>query len=183
MYMYTCLVTDTGRFQYANTTPELFALAQELASFDLPIGAMTRQLFEEHRFELLQLTATCLARAQLDRDLRFVASWVTSEDLERHGVGYEETEGLIDLVRRTAEAEVSCVLKETDAGIRGSLRSVSGIDVSAIAARLGGGGHRLAAGFLAQGTVPGILSAVKTALAEERAGPPGAKAGDHGSTG
>ena len=109
--LYTGLVTDTGRFQYANTTPEVFALAQELAEFDLPIAEMTRQLFEENRFDYLQLVATCLGRAQLDRDLRFVATWVGEDDLRRYGVTIEETEGLIDLVRRAAEAEVSCVLK------------------------------------------------------------------------
>src|SRR5438105_13131193 len=55
--LYTGLVTDTGRFQYDNTTPAVFELACELASFDLPIAAITRQLFEEHRFAYLQLVA------------------------------------------------------------------------------------------------------------------------------
>ena len=75
--LYTGLVTDTGRFQYSNTTPEVFGLAEELSSFGLPIADMTRQLFEEHRFAYLQLIATCLARAELDRDRRFVATWIT----------------------------------------------------------------------------------------------------------
>src|SRR5437879_4560527 len=73
--LYTGLVTDTGRFQYANTTPDVFALAQELAEFDLPIAAASRQLFEKHRFNYLQMVGACLARAELDRDLRFVATW------------------------------------------------------------------------------------------------------------
>ena len=171
--LYTGLVTDTGRFQYSNTTQEVFALAQELASFDLPIAAMSRHLFEEHRFAYLKLVAECLSRAELDVDLGLVATWVTAEDLARHGVDLEETESLVDLVRRTAEADVSCVLKETPDGVKGSLRSIAGTDVAAVAARFGGGGHRLAAGFTAQGTIAEVLATVKAALRHGR-GPAGA---------
>jgi len=163
--LYTGVVTDTGRFQYENTTPDVFTLARELAEFDLPIAAITRQLFEEHRFAYLQLVSECMARAQLDCDLGFVATWVTAADLARHGVAIEETEGLIDIVRRTAEAQVSCVLKETGAGIRVSLRAVGGVDVGAIAGTFGGGGHRYAAGFTAPGTVSDVLGRVRGALA------------------
>ena len=173
--LYTGLVTDTGRFQYSNTTPEVFDLARELVGYDLPIAAMSRQLFEEHHFAYLQLVAVCLARAELDRELGFVATWVSQEDLERFRVDLSETEGLIDLVRRTAEASVSCVLKETDEGVRVSLRSVprpggdGGLDVAAVAARFGGGGHRFAAGFSAPGRVGDVLEAIRGAVAEQAA--------------
>ena len=163
--LYTGLVTDTGRFQYSNTTPEVFGLAEELASFDLPIAAITRQLFEEHRFAYLQLVATCLARAELDGELRLVASWVTAEDLRRHGVDLDETEGLIDLLRRATEAEVSCLLTETPQGVKVSLRAISDADVGAVATCFGGGGHRLAAGFVTDGTIAEVLGAVKAVLA------------------
>lgn len=162
--MYVGLVTDTGRFQYSNTTPAVFELARELATFDLPIAAMSRHLFEEHRFAYLKLVARCLERAELDTEHRFVATWVTAADLEDFGVELEETEGLIDLVRRTAEAEVSCVLKETPEGIRVSLRAISEVDVAAIAREFGGGGHRFAAGFTAPGTVAEVLEAIRARL-------------------
>src|SRR3954466_14623854 len=55
MCLYTGLVTDTGRFQYQSTTPEVFSLAEELSRFDLPIPALSRQLFEEHRLAYLKL--------------------------------------------------------------------------------------------------------------------------------
>lgn len=163
--LYTGLVTDTGRFQYANTTPEVFALAEELASFDLPIEQITRQLFELHRFPYLQMVGMCLARAELDPELRFVATWVTNFDLDGFGVEIEEAEGLIDLVRRTAEADVACVCKETPGGIRVSLRSVSDeVDVGAIAQRFGGGGHRYAAGFTAPYPVTEVIASIKREL-------------------
>jgi phosphoesterase RecJ-like protein len=163
--IYTGVVTDTGRFQYDSTTPEVFALAQELAGFELPIAAMSRQLFEEHRFTYLQLVGVALERAVLDTDLRFVATWVTRADLDRFGVELEETEGLIDLVRRASEADVSCVLKETPDGTRVSLRSLGGTDVGSIAMSFGGGGHRAAAGFTIDQPIPEVLELIKAALA------------------
>lgn len=166
--LYTGLVTDTGRFQYDNTTPEVFALAEELATFDLPIADVTRQLFEEHSFRYLKMVGACLARAELDHELRFVATWVTNFDLDGFDVTIDETEGLIDLIRRTSEAEVACVCKETVEGIRVSLRSVSDLDVGAVAARFGGGGHQYAAGFVAPYPVTGVLDGIKQALREQR---------------
>jgi len=166
--LYTGLVTDTGRFQYSNTTPDVFALAEELSSFDLPISALSRQLFEQHRFTYLKMVGACLARAELDQPLGFVATWITNFDLDGFDVDIDETEGLIDLVRRTAEAEVSCVCKETPEGVRVSLRSVGEADVAAIAARFGGGGHKYAAGFTAPYPVTDVIANIKQALRDQR---------------
>ena len=162
--LYTGLVCDTGRFQYDNTTPEVFELAADLTRFGLPVGAINRQLFEEHRLAYLRLVAAALDRAELDVDRRFVATWVTADDLEANGVGIEETEGLIDLVRRTSEADVSCVLKETPDGTKVSLRAVSDVDVGAIATTFGGGGHRAAAGFNDERPVGEVLDAIRHAI-------------------
>jgi phosphoesterase RecJ-like protein len=166
-YGATGLVCDTGRFQYDNTTPEVFELAAELTRFGLPVAAINRQLFEEHRLAYLRLVAAALDRAELDPDRRFVATWVTADDLEANGVGLEETEGLIDLVRRTSEADVSCVLKETPDGTKVSLRAVSDVDVGAIATSFGGGGHRAAAGFNDERPVGEVLDAIRDALPEK----------------
>ncbi len=171
MCLYTGLVTDTGRFQYANTTPEVFELARELAAFDLPIEDITRQLFELHRFPYIKMLGACLSRAELDTELHLVATWVTNFDLDGFDVDLDECEGLIDLVRRTAEADVACVCKETPEGIRVSLRSVNPlIDVAAVATRLGGGGHRYAAGFVAPYPVSDVLASVRRELRAELAG-------------
>lgn len=162
--LFTGLVCDTGRFQYANTTPEVFALAEELSEFDLPIAEVTRKLFEEHRLAYIRLAGLALSRAELDPERRFVAAWLTAEEMAEHGVEVEEAEGLIDLVRRTSEADVSCVLKETPEGVRVSLRAVSDFDVSAVATSFGGGGHRAAAGFTSHLSVPDTLAAIRAAL-------------------
>lgn len=159
--LYAALVTDTGRFQHSTTLPAVFALAEELASFGLPVARISRELFEEHRFAYLQLAARAIARAQLDLRLGFVETWVEQADLDHFGVRYEEIEGLIDWVRTTSEAEIACVCKQVGDEVRVSLRAVSSVDVGAIAARLGGGGHRLAAGFTARGPLVEVRAAVR----------------------
>jgi bifunctional oligoribonuclease and PAP phosphatase NrnA len=162
--LYTGIVTDTGRFQYSNTSPEVLEMATELSRFDLPIAEMSRQLFEEHRFTYLRLVAAVLQRAELDADRRFVATWITRDDLVRFGVELDEAEGMIDLVRRTAEADVSCVLKESDDGTRVSLRSVTDFDVAAIAMKFGGGGHRAAAGFTDPRPISQVLADIRAQI-------------------
>jgi phosphoesterase RecJ-like protein len=162
--LYTGLVCDTGRFQYDVTTPEVFTLARELSTYDLPISAMNRQLFEEHRLAYLRLAGMALQRAVYDGERRFVASWVTAADLAEFGVGLDETEGLIDLLRRTTEADVSCVLKETPDGTKVSLRAVNEFDVGQIAIAFGGGGHKAASGFVSPLPVPELLDAIRQSL-------------------
>ena len=168
--LYTGLVCDTGRFQYEGTTPAVFALAEELSAFDLPIASMNRQLFEEHRIAYLRLAGEALQRAVLDPDRRFVATWVSADDLARHGVDIEETEGLIDLIRRATEADVSAVLKETPEGTKVSLRAVTDFDVGAVATHFGGGGHKAAAGFTSERPVAEVLAAIRAVLPVVRSG-------------
>jgi bifunctional oligoribonuclease and PAP phosphatase NrnA len=163
--LYAALVCDTGRFQYDTTTPSVFDLARELVSFDVPVSRLSRQLFEEHRFAYLKLLGEALAAAELDIERRFVWTAVTQDMLERHGVTLEEVEGLIDIVRRATEAEVTCVLKEeADGSVRVSLRSLGEVDVRAIAEEQGGGGHRFAAGFESVSDIPTVVARIRAAL-------------------
>ncbi len=167
--LYVGLVTDTGRFQYPNTTPDVFHLAEELASYELDIADVTRELFEKHRFQYVQMVSMALARAELDEEQRFVCAWLTTEDLERYGVEFDETEGFIDHLRGLAEAEVSCVLKESpDEGLRVSLRSTGPIDVGDIALELGGGGHDFMAGFVSDEGIHETIDRVRACI-EDRA--------------
>jgi bifunctional oligoribonuclease and PAP phosphatase NrnA len=163
--LYTGLVTDTGRFQFAATTPSVFALAKELIEFDLPVARISRELFDEHQFGYLKLAARVLDRAELDADLALVSSFVTQADLEEFGVGYDEVEGMIDWLRTSVEAEITCICKEAPDGVRVSLRSKERADVAALAKAFGGGGHRLASGFVSTHTIPDVISSMKVVIA------------------
>jgi phosphoesterase RecJ-like protein len=163
--LYAALICDTGRFQYDTTTAEVFDLARELVAFDVPVSRLSRTLFEEHRFAYLQLLGEALARAELVPEQRFVWTAVTQDMLARHDVTIEEVEGLIDILRRTSEAEVTCVLKEEpDGSVRVSLRSLGDVDVRLIAEAHGGGGHRFAAGFTSEQPVASVVASIRAAL-------------------
>jgi phosphoesterase RecJ-like protein len=163
--LYAALVCDTGRFQYDSTTPEVFDMARRLTEFEVPVSRLSRTLFEEHRFEYLRLLGEALSSAELVREQRFVWAAITQEMLDRHGVEMEEVEGLIDILRRTSEAEVTCVLKqERDGTVRVSLRSLGAVDVCRIAEAHGGGGHRFAAGFSSDLEIADVVARVRAAL-------------------
>jgi phosphoesterase RecJ-like protein len=163
--LYAALVCDTGRFQYDTTTPSVFDLARELVTFDVPVSRLSRQLFEEHRFAYLKLLGEALATAQLDPDRRVVWTVVTQEMLQRHGVTLDEIEGLIDILRRATEAEVTMVLKQdVDGTFRVSLRSLGNVDVRDVAVALGGGGHRFAAGFESALDAPALVARLLSAF-------------------
>jgi phosphoesterase RecJ-like protein len=163
--LYAALVCDTGRFQYDTTTPAVFDMARRLCEFDVPVSRLSRSLFEEHRFAYLQLLGDALRDATLVPEQRFVWTAITPAMLERHGVDVEEAEGLIDILRRTTEAEVTCVLKqEPDGTVRVSLRSLGAVDVRRIAEEHGGGGHRFAAGFTSDLEVEAIVARIRAAL-------------------
>jgi bifunctional oligoribonuclease and PAP phosphatase NrnA len=163
--LYAALVCDTGRFQYETTTPEVFQLAAELVGYGVPVARLSRTLFEEHSFAYLKLLAAALDRAVLDVDRSFVYTSVTRADLDEFGVSFGEIEGLIDVVRRTSEAEVAAVFKEgADGIVRVSMRSLGAVDVCRIAQSQGGGGHRFAAGFSTDDPVPEIVRRIESQL-------------------
>jgi len=163
--LYAALVCDTGRFQYDTTTPAVFSMARELVQHDVPVSRLSRTLFEEHRFAYLKLLGDALSNAHLVPDRRFVWTAVTQDDLAKHQVTIEEVEGLIDILRRTAEAEVTCVIKEeADGTVRVSLRSLGDVDVRSIAEAEGGGGHRFAAGFTSDDGVDEVVGRIERKL-------------------
>jgi bifunctional oligoribonuclease and PAP phosphatase NrnA len=163
--LYAALICDTGRFQYESTNTGVFELAGELVGFDVPVAKLSRTLFEEHRFAYIQLLAEALSAAELVREQSFVWAAVTQDMLARHDVCLEEVEGLIDIVRRTAEADVACVLKEeSDGTVKVSLRSVGAADVQRVAVAHGGGGHRFAAGFTSDVGIAETVDRIRAAL-------------------
>jgi bifunctional oligoribonuclease and PAP phosphatase NrnA len=159
--LYTGIVTDTGRFQYANATPEVLVLAAGLLRKGVDAPRIAQEVFESAPFNSLKLTGIVLERARLDEDMGFVYSWLTLDDLNATGVEAEETDKLIDSVRATRAADVAAMFKERpDGTYRVSLRSKGPRSVGVIARANGGGGHELAAGF----TVSDVATGVKLIL-------------------
>jgi phosphoesterase RecJ-like protein len=163
--LYTGIVTDTGRFQYTNSSPETLRLAADLLAFGVPAARIAREVFDSSPFGYLKLVGRVLDRAQLLEETGFVYSWIEQEDLIETGVSMEDTEKVIDLIRGTRAADVAALFKEQpEGGFRVSLRSKGPRTVDGIARSQGGGGHQLAAGFSTdnvQDTVALIASALQ----------------------
>ncbi|HEX9776244.1 MAG TPA: bifunctional oligoribonuclease/PAP phosphatase NrnA [Actinomycetota bacterium] len=155
--LYTGLVTDTGRFQHSNTTPAVHALAARLIAAGAPHVAITDRVYNTWKRGFLTLAGDALARLR-ERD-GMVWTWVTQEDLARHGVGLADLDPLIDLVRTAEGIDVAAVLKQQPEGnYKVSMRSRAATDVGSICASFGGGGHRLAAGFTSEKSDPEAIA-------------------------
>ncbi|WP_376771122.1 DHH family phosphoesterase [Rhizomonospora bruguierae] len=168
--LYVALATDTGSFKFDMTTPAVHELAARLLATGLAPAEIARRVFDTRPFGAVRLYGEALGRAQLDPTaaggLGLVWTYATQADLARHGQRPYVLEGLIDAIRPAAEADVSCVIKQTGpAEWAVSLRSKGGVDVSRVAVALGGGGHRLAAGFTGRGTADEVAAAVRAQLA------------------
>jgi len=163
--LYTGLVTDTGRFQYRNTTPEVHHLAAELLAAGAPHDEITTAIYATHSVGFLKIAARALERLLVTDEM--VWAWITNEDLTEVGVGLEETDALIDLVRTAESVDVALVLKQQpDGSYKASMRSKGATNVGALCEGFGGGGHALAAGFMASDQQPGpVAERVAKALA------------------
>ncbi|QMU78819.1 bifunctional oligoribonuclease/PAP phosphatase NrnA [Streptacidiphilus sp. PB12-B1b] len=174
--LYTGVATDTGSFRYAATTPATHELAARLLATGLRHDLISRRLWDTQSFGYLKVLAAALQRAEFEPaaagGLGFVWTWVPHADLLAHGVLPEEIEGLIDVVRKAAEAEVVLVLKEDpDGSLRGSSRAKGAVDVAAACQTLGGGGHAYAAGFTSHDGVPATVARFRAALAPRTTSP------------
>ncbi len=163
--LYAGLVTDTSCFRRAD--PGTHAIAARLLGAGVDPNATTRELLDTHPFGWLAMLSAVLGRAQFEpasaQGLGLVHTTVRLADTA--GLRREEAESVVDLVRSTSEAEVAVVFKEAGPDRWAvSLRAKQRLDVSAAAAEFGGGGHRLAAGFAADGSAQDVLDALRRAL-------------------
>jgi phosphoesterase RecJ-like protein len=160
--LYVALVTDTGRFQYSNTTPKSLRLAAELVEAGADVHEIFTQVYETVQFAKLKLLARALDRACLCEGGRLVVSHLLRDDFAHAGAEEPFSEGIIDYLRQVAGSEMVALIREPprDDGPahRVSLRSSRDeVDVSAIARKAGGGGHRQAAGFSSELSVEEII--------------------------
>ncbi|HEY3961776.1 MAG TPA: bifunctional oligoribonuclease/PAP phosphatase NrnA [Gaiellaceae bacterium] len=168
--LYVGLVTDTGRFQYSNTTPKSLRLAAELVEAGADVHGIFRHVYETVQFAKLKLLARALDRAELYEGGRLVVTYLLKDDFAEVGAEEPYSEGIIDYLRAVEGSEMVALIREpprADGPARRiSLRSSHDeIDVSAIARLAGGGGHRQAAGFSSELSIPDITRFVREEFA------------------
>jgi bifunctional oligoribonuclease and PAP phosphatase NrnA len=150
--LYVGLITDTGKFMYENTNARTHQIAADLIDAGVEVDETYRRLYEHVPLEKLRLLSRALEGIQRYCGERLVVSYITAADYAASGGGEEMTEGIIDHLRSIDGCKVAAMVR--DLGDRGraarkvSLRASDGeVDVSAMARRHGGGGHKRAAGF------------------------------------
>ncbi|GGK42102.1 DHH family phosphoesterase [Nocardia camponoti] len=171
--LFAGLVTDTGSFRWAR--PGSHALAERLLATGIDGGEITRVLLDTHPFAWLPMLSTVLSTATVVPEAAGVGLvYAVVRAADTHEVGPEEVESVIDVIRTTHEAGIAAVFKQARAQHDRwtvSLRSrdsapglADGVDVSAVASKFGGGGHRFAAGYTTYGSADEVVANLIAAL-------------------
>jgi phosphoesterase RecJ-like protein len=171
--LYAGLVTDTGSFKYSATTPRVHEMAARLLAAGVDPEAVAHELWDRAPFGYLGMLAAALGRAVLERGEDggdgLVWTTVTRADRAAFGLPLDAAEPVIDVVRRTEEADIAAVLKESDDGQwQVSVRSKGRTDVGRVCVALGGGGHARAAGFSSGGAADETIMALRRQLSQHR---------------
>jgi bifunctional oligoribonuclease and PAP phosphatase NrnA len=164
--LFTSLHTDTGSFRYSNVTPTTFRIAAELTAAGAAPYVVSNALYERRPVDALTNLGRALSLVRVSEDGR--VAWLALP----HGTvpeSFVESEELVNYPRSIASVRVACFLREVNGAVKVSLRGKGDVDVQAICARFGGGGHRNAAGFTMAGATleratPEVLTAVREAV-------------------
>ncbi len=174
--LYLGLSTDTGSFRFSNATPRAFEAAAELVRLGARPEKVAGWVYESRSPGAVRLLAEMLGTLELHRGGRVASARLELPMFERAGADRTDSEGLIDHPRSIRGVEAVALFRERPEGdVKVSLRSRGTIDVSAVAARRGGGGHRNAAGCLIEGreaeraVLAELGAAVETEAAETEA--------------
>jgi phosphoesterase RecJ-like protein len=170
--LYVGLITDTGMFMYENTDAHTHRVAAELIESGVDVNATFRRLYERVPEAKLKLIARALERIERRLDGALTTTYLSAADYAATGADETLTEGIIDFVRGIEGTAVAAVIRDKPDGDRAarkvSLRSPDGtVDVSVIARKMGGGGHRRAAGFSTDRSYDELVEILST---ETRAG-------------
>jgi phosphoesterase RecJ-like protein len=167
--VYTGLVTDTGSFRFAATTPEVHEIAARLLRAGAPHEQIGREVFDTRSLGYLRLLGSALEHATLEPDALggrgLLWTVVTRAERAAHAVPYDEVEAVIGTLRVAEEAEVAVVCKEAANGAFAvSTRSKGAVDVARACVALGGGGHRYAAGFTSTADIVTTMNRLRAEL-------------------
>lgn len=151
----TCLLlglyTDTGGLLHSNTTPSVYRTVARLLRSGARQQLVVNNVFRTAKISTLRLWGRVLEKISVT-DEGAAVSALTEGDFRATGAEYSELTGAIDYVNAVPGMKFSLVLAERQGKVKGSLRTLrDDVDVSAMAQKFNGGGHRKAAGFALPG--------------------------------
>ncbi|MBQ7534897.1 MAG: bifunctional oligoribonuclease/PAP phosphatase NrnA [Stomatobaculum sp.] len=167
--LYTGIVTDTGVFKYNATSEQTMQTAGFLMTTGIPFGEIIDRAFYRKTWPQNRILGKALCKAERNGDGRFIWSVITFREKEEFGAQSSDMDGIAEQMRLTEGAECSCLVSERIPGQwKLSLRSADVVDVSAICASFGGGGHIRAAGCTITGMTPEQFLPEVRRMAEEQ---------------
>jgi bifunctional oligoribonuclease and PAP phosphatase NrnA len=163
--LYTALVTDTGDFRYSNSTPRAFDAAAALVQAGARPHEIAEALWSHVPARVIRLTGAILQTLEVLAEGRIAVVTCDTAMLESTGARREDTENLINYPRSIGGVQAAVLFKSFREGeVRASLRSRGGVDVQAVAARFGGGGHKNASGCTLHGSLADARKVLLDAL-------------------
>jgi phosphoesterase RecJ-like protein len=145
--IYTAVITDTGSFRYSNANQEAFAVAGEMVAAGVDAWFVAERLYESQPRKRLELLALALATLKISTRGDVASITVLLDMYEKTGTDAELTDGFVNYPRSIRGVEVAVFFREINPGLfKVGFRSKGKVNVSALAAEFGGGGHHNAAG-------------------------------------
>ncbi len=163
--LYTGLLTDTGGFRYANTTPKVMEMAANLLNQGVNANKMAEELLERLTISHIQLLQKALNSLSFSKDNKICWVSISLEDMNFFEASSDDLEGIVNYPRNIEGVEVGVFLKELkDRQVKVSFRSLGNVNVAQLAQTFGGGGHVLASGATIDGSMEEVTSLVVQAI-------------------
>lgn len=144
--LYAGILTDTGSFRHANITARTFEACRNAAACGVDAAALAAAIYQNSSLGKLRLTGRLLHDMRLEADGRVALLRVDEALLRATGCPPDDMEGVINLPLAARDVDAVVLIRTLEGRTRASLRSKGVVDVRAVAAAFGGGGHRNAAG-------------------------------------
>lgn len=162
--LFVAIATDTGWFQLSNTDSRVFCSCAELVDLGVQPTELYKKLYQDFSHARFKLMVRMLDTLELHLDGRYASQHIVLKDFAETGAAFQDTENLINECQRIGSVRVAALfVEQRDGRARCSLRSRGEVDVSDLAAKFGGGGHRMAAGTF----LPGPMENAKRLIFEE----------------
>lgn len=157
--LYLGIVHDTGVFQYSSTAPETMEAAANLMRKGINANEIIDKTFYEKTYAQNQILGRALLESILFMDGKCIFTCLTKKIMDFHEVKPKDLEGIVSQLRVTEGVEVAIFLYQTNEDeFKVSLRASGDVDVSKVAQKFGGGGHKKAAGVTMKGTMHEIIN-------------------------
>ncbi|MGE0086626.1 MAG: bifunctional oligoribonuclease/PAP phosphatase NrnA [Desulfococcaceae bacterium] len=181
--IYTGIVTDTGSFRFANTNKAAFSICDEMVAKGVEPYTVAQHLYGTYSLGRLKLLNLALNSIEILHNGQVSFMTLTKDMLEETGTQSEDIDGMIHYAKRIKDVKVAVLIQERCNGLKNgqgrnsfhvSLRSDGAVDVAALAASFGGGGHQRAAGFSAEMNLSNLKTGIINWLSNAQSGSDGA---------